>query len=243
MQRQPNRRRSMIATPGRLLLIPIAIVAISTISGSSQTENITGTIPVKKQLTDRRVSPDVSIYRSGTAVELGKYTDEAPLDCERARVVIFLEGPGPASTDAASPGPFRMEQINRQFSPDLIVGQAGSTLSFPNMDAAFQNIFPLSKPGIVEVRCHLHPNMAAAIIVTPNRWYARSERSGRFQIRDVPPGRYTIVAWHKSAGFFRKSTLAESGHDSIASFFIPISEVSEENEPVNTSSANIAGSG
>jgi hypothetical protein len=38
----------------------------------------------------------------------------------------------------------------------------------------------------------------------------------------VPPGRYTIVAWHKSAGFFRKSVVVQPGHDSVADFFIPI---------------------
>jgi hypothetical protein len=57
----------------------------------------------------------------------------------------------------------------------------------------------------------------------------------------VPPGKYTIVAWHKSAGFFRKSILVESGRDSVADFFIPIGEDSEESAPVNASSASIAG--
>jgi hypothetical protein len=111
------------------------------------------------------------------------------------------------------------------------------------MDPIFHNIFSLSKtktfdlgsydkgetrsvlfskPGIDDVYCHLHPNMTATIIVTPNRWYARSDRSGQFRIENVLPGQYTIVAWHKSAGFFRKPILVEAGHDSVADFFIPI---------------------
>jgi plastocyanin len=235
----------MLATSGKLLLILIAIAAISAISSSSQAQEITGIILIKKQLTKRRVTPDVSIYQRGTAVELGKDASEAPLDYERSRVVIYLEGPGPASTDAANPGPFKMEQINRRFSPDLLVVQAGSTVSFPNMDPVFHNIFSLSKPrsfdlgsydkgdsrqvafpkpGIVEVYCHLHPNMASTIVVAPNRWYARADRTGQFRIPDVPPGKYTIVAWHKAAGFFRKSILVEAGRDSVVDFLIPISE-------------------
>jgi plastocyanin len=243
MQRQPDRRRGRLATPGKLQLILIAIVAISAISASSQTQNITGTILIKKQLTKRRATPDVSIYQRGTAVELGKDSGEAPLDYERERVVIYLEGPVPADADAANPGPFKMEQINRRFSPDLLVVQAGSTVSFPNMDPVFHNIFSLSKPrsfdlgsydkgdsrqvvfpkpGIVEVYCHLHPNMAATIVVAPNRWNVRSDRTGQYRIPDVPPGKYTVVAWHKAAGFFRKSILVEAGRDSVADFFIPI---------------------
>ena len=42
------------------------------------------------------------------------------------------------------------------------------------------------------------------------------------------PGSYAVVAWHKSAGFFRKLIFGEAGHDSIADFFIPISEDAEE---------------
>lgn len=83
-------------------------------------------------------------------------------------------------------------------------------------------VFP--KPGIVEVFCHLHPNMAATVVVTPNRLYARPDVSGQYQIPDVPPGHYTIVAWHKSAGFFRKQITIEAGHDGSVDFFIPLEE-------------------
>jgi hypothetical protein len=116
------------------------------------------------------------------------------------------------------------------------------------MDPIFHNIFSLSKPkafdlgsyskgetryvvfpkpGIVDVYCHLHPNMEATVVVTPNRWYARSDRSGQYRIPDVPPGRYTVVAWHKSAGFFRKSVVVQPGHDSVVDFFVPLEKDSE----------------
>jgi plastocyanin len=173
--------------------------------------------------------------------------------------VIYLEGPSPAGIDSASPGPFNIQQLNRRFMPDLLVVPVGSTVSFPNMDPIFHNIFSLSKPkafdlgsydkgqtrevtfpkpGIVDVYCRLHPNMAATIVVTPNRWYAKSDRSGQFEIPNVPPGKYTVVAWHKAAGFFRKSIVVENGHDSVANFFIPIGDDSETSVPV-TASAEI----
>jgi hypothetical protein len=72
------------------------------------------------------------------------------------------------------------------------------------------------------VNCHLHPNMAATIVVAPNRWAVKADRSGHFELRDVPPGSYTVVAWHKAAGFFRKSVVVEAGHDAETSFFIPL---------------------
>jgi hypothetical protein len=83
--------------------------------------------------------------------------------------------------------------------------------------------------------------MEATIVVTPNRWYARSDRSGHFRIQDVPPGRYTIVAWHKSAGFFRKSILIEAGRDSSADFFIPFTDDQPKNAIVKNDSVGIPG--
>jgi hypothetical protein len=42
------------------------------------------------------------------------------------------------------------------------------------------------------------------------------------RIPDVPPGKYTVVAWHKAAGFFRKPIVVEAGHDASADFFMPM---------------------
>jgi hypothetical protein len=65
--------------------------------------------------------------------------------------------------------------------------------------------------------------MEATIVVTPNRWFARADAaSGLYRIPAVPPGQYTVVAWHKYAGFFRKTITVDAGHDGVADFFIPL---------------------
>jgi plastocyanin len=218
-------------------------LAIGTFAAGAQAQDITGTILIKKKLTRRSITAPVSVYQRGTVVSLGKDAEEDPLAFERSRVVIYLEGPGLSAVAVSKPAAPPMQQLNRRFSPDLLVVPVGGSVSFPNMDPIFHNVFSLSKPktfdlgsydkgesrsvtfskpGVVYVYCRLHPNMEATIVVTPNRWYARSDPSGQFRIPDVPPGRYTIVAWHKAAGFFRKSIVIEAGHDTVADFFIPI---------------------
>jgi len=220
-----------------------AFVAIGVLAAAARSQDITGTILIKKKLTKPSVTSSVSVYQRGTAVQLGKETEEDPLAFERARVVVYLEGPGPSSVDVKSHTPLQIEQVDRRFSPDLVVAPIGSTVTFPNMDPIFHNIFSLSKPksfdlgsydkgetrsvmfpkpGIVEIYCHLHPNMAATVVVTPNRWYARSDRAGQYRIPDVPPGKYTVVAWHRSAGFFRKTIEVADGRNAVADFFIPL---------------------
>jgi plastocyanin len=205
---------------------------------------ITGNIVIKTRLTKPSVTPNVSVYQRGTAVKLGKDPDQDPIAYERSRVVIYLESPVSASPKLAdSTAAPQVQQLDRRFMPDLVVVPVGSTVTFPNMDPIFHNIYSLSKPrsfdlgnydkgqtrkvtfpkpGIVEIYCHLHPNMQATVVVTPNRWFARPDRSGQYRIADVPPGQYTLVAWHKTAGFFRKTIVVDNEHDATADFFIPL---------------------
>lgn len=225
------------------------LLAVVTFAATAGAQDITGTILIKKKLTKRSVTAPVSVYQRGTVVNLGKDAEEDPLSFERSRVVIYLEGPALSSSIATKPAAVTMEQVNRRFSPDLLVIPTGTTVSFPNMDPIFHNIFSLSKPksfdlgnydkgesrsvtfakpGLVYVYCHLHPNMEATIFVVPNRWYIRSDPSGQYRIPDVPPGQYTVVAWHKAAGFFRKPVVIEPGHNSVVDFFIPIDDVPAE---------------
>jgi hypothetical protein len=119
----------------------------------------------------------------------------------------------------------------------------GSVVSFPNFDPIFHNVFSLSKsksfdlgyypegqtrkvrferPGVVQVFCHLHANMSAAVVVTPNGWFARPARDGSFVLRSVPAGQHTVVLWHKSAGFFRQKVELAQGSSVHAAFEIPI---------------------
>jgi hypothetical protein len=234
--------------PRKALLAFLALAAFALGAGG---ETISGTILIKKRLTRRNVTPEVSVYQRGTEAMLGKDTPQDPLVYERLHVVIYLEGPGPSGlADPVDdpPAPIaqpQVAQIGRRFSPDLVVVSAGSTVSFPNMDPIFHNVFSLSKArsfdlgsydkgqtrrvvfpkaGIVDVYCHLHPNMAATIVVTPNRWYAQPDPSGKFRIDDVPPGQYTVVAWHRFAGFFRKTITIAPGQNAVADFLIPLED-------------------
>ena len=123
MQKVPARRRpGILPTPKNYLRILIAIVALT---AGAEAQNITGTIQIKKKLRKRRVTPSVSIYQRGTAVELGKDAEEDPLEFERSRVVIYLEGSSPTGINPANPASFRIQQLNRRFSPRFDCGPSG----------------------------------------------------------------------------------------------------------------------
>src|SRR5882762_3370 len=123
----------------------IAGCALAALGASAGAQDITGTILIKKNLTKHSVTAAVSVYQRGTAVKLGKDSEDDPIAFERLRVVLYLEGPGPASGESESHA-LQLQQLDRRFSPDLVVVPAGSTVSFPNMDPIFHNVYSLSKP-------------------------------------------------------------------------------------------------
>lgn len=59
---------------------------------------------------------------------------------------------------------------------------------------------PMKKPGINRVECDAHGWMLAWIYVAENPYYAVTKADGTFTIGDVPPGSYTLVAWHEFTG-------------------------------------------
>jgi plastocyanin len=222
-----------IRTLGALLLILASAPLL-------RADDINGTIVIQHKLTKPRVTPSGDLYERGAAVPLGSDQGQNPLAYERTHVVIYLEGDSPSQGVTSD-----MSQQDRRFTPDLIVVPAGSTVSFPNLDPIFHNVFSLSKtksfdlgnypkdhsrtvtfpkPGIVFVGCHLHANMSAVVFVTPNRWSVTADPQGHFTLPAVPPGTYTIVAWHKSAGFFRKTIQVSAGHGTSVEFVIPLDE-------------------
>ena len=67
------------------------------------------------------------------------------------------------------------------------------------------------KPGIVELRCDVHAEMAAYILVMENPYFAVTDKNGHFEIpdesylkqagleglADLAPGNYTVKTWHE----------------------------------------------
>ena len=218
------------------LLPPVILILTSAFA--ERTGEISGEIHITKRLTKQRVTLEASGYQRGVAVPL----DTSSPDLEQsdlARTAVYLEG------DSLPGGPITVEvnQKNRRFDPELIVAPVGSTISFPNLDPIFHNVFSLSKtksfdlgyypkndtrkvtfdkPGVVQVYCHLHPNMSMAVVITPNRLALRP-LPGKFLFRGLPDGTYRVVVWHKSAGYFRK-TVAVSGGRASVEFDVPVEQ-------------------
>jgi plastocyanin len=110
-----------------------------------------------------------------------------------------------------------IQQSGKKFIPGWAVIQRGTAIEFPNRDNIYHNVFSLSagnsfdlglynssgeakshtftEAGPVDVYCNIHPQMAASVLVVPNRYFAKVKGDGTFEIAGVPVGRRKIVAW------------------------------------------------
>jgi plastocyanin len=198
-----------------LRTVILAIVGLAAVRAS----DVEGSVIIKRKLTKKRVTTPASSYERGAVVELRSDEEGDPLVFERTRVVVYLEGQIPSGPRAALPVIQTMEQNHRRFVPDTLVVPAGASVSFPNLDPIFHNVFSLSKPKTFDLGNYP---------MSPNQWSAKADASGRFVLPAVPPGRYTIVAWHRTAGFFRKNIQVAESAPTTVRFAIPLDETGAE---------------
>jgi hypothetical protein len=59
--------------------------------------------------------------------------------------------------------------------------------------------FPRSE-AVIPVKCNQHPWMKAYLNVLRHPFFAVSGADGKFEIKGLPPGTYTIAAWHERFG-------------------------------------------
>ena len=192
---------------------------------------ISGHTLVTRHLTKKALPP--AVYDLRGAVAQAAIQDNAPVN-EFDRMVIILEG---AKSPSNAPQTAVIEQRNGRFEPDIVVIPVGSTVQFPNADPIFHNVFSLSRAqsfdlgffpkgqsrsvkftreGIVQVYCHIHANMYAAIVVTSSRWYGRPSADGSFSWSNIPAGHYRVTVWHKIAGTFQTEVdVPESGRAEV----------------------------
>jgi plastocyanin len=190
------------------LLLPAVLIGVPLGLGSPQSGTVSGRVEMKP------IAPRTAVSRyPSPGGPLQGTIDPIP-------TAVFIDGPvagAPAWPKSAA----IIAQRHLRFSPSLLVIPRGTSVSFPNEDSEFHNVFSYSeakrfdlgrypkgeskrvtfdKPGIVKTYCEVHPWMRAAIVVLESSCYAIASEDGSFSIGGIPPGRYSVVAWNIDAG-------------------------------------------
>jgi hypothetical protein len=135
-------------------------------------------------------------------------------------VVVYVSAGAP--DDNAPSQPAKFEQKGCQYIPHVLALQVNQPLEIANDDQTSHNIHPLpkvnrewnksqppgsapivdkyDKPEFIPVKCNIHPWMHGNFAVLKNSHYAITQGEGGFLLANLPPGKYTITAWHESYG-------------------------------------------
>ena len=134
-----------------------------------------------------------------------------------ANVVVVVRGAPPPP-----PARVALGQERCRFLPHVQVAPLGSRLDLVNGDGILHGVrgwmerrtrfdvaMPsqgkeeapgrLDRPGVIQVRCDVHAWMASYVVVADGP-AAVSAADGTFTVGDLPPGRYTVTAWHERLG-------------------------------------------
>jgi hypothetical protein len=66
-------------------------------------------------------------------------------------------------------------------------------------------------PGLIKVKCDAHEWMRAWIMELDHPYFATTNADGHFTIKDVPPGSYTLAAWHEVTGETSTAVVVAAG--------------------------------
>jgi plastocyanin len=113
-----------------------------------------------------------------------------------------------------------MDQNGLKFVPHVLVVLKGTSVDFLNSDKVQHNVFwpsisgnkklahnmgtwpqgehksfTFDDLGAAALLCNVHPEMSGYVVVSPTPYFSVTGSGGDFEIKDVPPGHYTLTTW------------------------------------------------
>ena len=85
-------------------------------------------------------------------------------------------------------------------------GAASYNLPFPFPNQIISR--DMQSPGLVNLKCNGgHVWMNAEMFVAPHPYYTVTDESGKFELTNIPPGQYVLVAWHEGWSVARQESM------------------------------------
>ena len=127
-----------------------------------------------------------------------------------------------------------MDQVARQFTPQVLLVRTGQPADFRNDDetlhnvrvwerdrntvepmfnvvlpqgGSYKHVFP--RDGAYDVRCDMHQSMFAVVVATSSPYATVADKDGAFTLEGVGPGLYTLVAYAGEARLERQIEVIE----------------------------------
>ena len=131
----------------------------------------------------------------------------------------------------------QLDQKYLQFTHRVVPVLKGTTVDFTNHDPVYHNVFSNSKTNHfdlgrkrkgmkasvvmtrseipVKVYCEIHSGMKSNILVLDNPYFTVVQPGQKFQIPNIPPGTYSLVAWHDYWAPVEKKVTVKQGETKV----------------------------
>ena len=129
-----------------------------------------------------------------------------------------------------------MDQKDLKFVPHILPVLVGTTVDFMNSDPVAHNVFSpdgekynlgtwpqgatraytFKQAGVYAQLCHVHPEMEGFIVVLQNPYFVLAGEDGKYELKNVPVGSYTLVAWNEKMEAGRVEVTVRTGETTPA---------------------------
>jgi plastocyanin len=207
------------------LFMAIGVVSLARIASAGDitgTVTLSGTPSPEKEITTLEDDPICGKMHSGKVFT--EFYKVGP-NKELADGIVMLKGVPAKAADASKP-PALLDQKGGLYVPQIVAIQTGQTLVVRNSDPTVHNVamdpkapanveayslnsnqtqmaggadltYTFTAPeNFMKYHCDMHPWMFAWVTVVDNPYFAVTGPDGKFTIKNVPPGKYTISALH-----------------------------------------------
>jgi plastocyanin len=218
-------RRAIVIAIVRLDLACLAAAALAGTAHAAPTGSIQGSVRFEGTPPERGpVRRDTDPYCNQGAL---RSADVIVTNGKLRDVLVRIKnGSLPAGPRAgkAAPPPARIDQKDCAYTPRVIGLVTGQQLAVRNSDGTFHNVHGTvggtlvwnkpAAPGdpeltldgspragdVIDVICDIHPWMHAYAVVQDHAVFAVTGDDGAFELAGLPPGTYTLEAWHPTLG-------------------------------------------
>lgn len=197
--------------------------------------SFTGTAPKKVQIRMDAEPDCMKLHSSPT------YSQEVMVNPNGtlADVFVYVKAGLEGKTFEPPTGSVTLDQKGCIYKPHVVGVRAGQTIAISNSDPTTHNIHPMPKVNrewnqsqaattpsldktfarpeiMIPVKCNVHAWMKSYVGVVDHPYFAVTGDQGTFEIKNLPPGEYTLEAWQEKYGpQEQKVTLAASATQTV----------------------------
>jgi hypothetical protein len=157
-----------------------------------------------------------------------------------ANVLVRIRGEVPGQPKAPPDSLVVVDQNRCTYLPRVQGAVTGQRMVMMNSDGTLHNVRGVSKgktlfnvnqpplktkeaqppadAEIIRLKCDIHPWMVAWVVMNPHPYFATSGEDGTFEIQGVPPGTYTVEAWHELLGTKEAQVTVKEGQVAQVAF-------------------------